>query len=49
MTYENMSHQASDWIPEELREIDETQHTRPIRINFNIAKKNRLHWIRRAL
>ena len=49
VAYEDMSHQASDWVPEELRDNKDIQQVRPIDINFNIAKKSRLHWIRRTL
>lgn len=49
MTYEGMSHQASDWIPEELRATNETPDTKPIKISFNVAKRNRLSWIRRSM
>lgn len=48
-TYNDMAHQASDWIPEELRIDKPMSTTKPIELNFNIPKKNRLHWIRRTM
>ena len=47
--YEEMSHQASDWVPEELRYNRGGQQTKPLDINFNVAKKNRIHWFRRTI
>jgi len=48
-TYDDMAHQASDWIPEEAR-IESTVHERqPIKLDFAVPKKNRLAWIRRSI
>jgi len=49
VAYDDMFHQASDWIPEELRIERKDQTEKPIRLDFNIPKKNRLHWIKRTM
>ena len=49
ITYEEMSHQASDWTPENLKATDSKPATKPVRLNFKVAKQNRIHWIRRSM
>jgi hypothetical protein len=48
VAYDDMARQASDWIPEELRN-EERIPTKPIDLDFDIPKKHRLDWIRRTI
>ena len=48
-TYDDMAHQASDWIPEEARKESTVRENQPIKLNFAVPKKNRLAWIRRTI
>lgn len=48
-TYNDMAHQASDWIPEEARTESTVRKNPPIRLDFAVPKKNRLAWIRRSI
>lgn len=49
IAYLDMFHQASDWVPEALRSENKVNAAKPIQLNFNIPKKNRLHWISRTI
>jgi hypothetical protein len=44
-----MSHQASDWIPDELRTEAKASRDQPIQLNFGVPKKHRLNWIHRTI
>ena len=48
-TYDDMAHQASDWIPEEARIETTVRESQPIKLDFAVPKKNRLAWIRRTI
>ena len=48
-TYDDMAHQASDWIPEEARIESPVREKQPIKLDFAVPKKNRLAWIRRSI
>ena len=48
-TYNDMAHQASDWIPEEARIETTVRESQPIKLDFAVPKKNRLAWIRRTI
>ena len=48
-TYDDMAHQASDWIPEEARIKSSVSEKQPIKLDFAVPKKNRLAWIRRSI
>ncbi len=48
-TYDDMAHQASDWIPEEARTESTARERQPIKLDFAVPKKNRLSWIRRSI
>ena len=47
--YEDMAHQASDWIPEESRIEKPLRDSAPITLDFTVPKKRRLDWIRRTM
>ena len=47
--YDDMAHQASDWIPEEARIETTVRESQPIKLDFAVPKKNRLAWIRRTI
>ena len=49
IAYHDMSRQASDWIPEELRIKKESKPDQPIDLDFGIPKKHRLNWIQRTI
>jgi len=49
IAYDDMSRQASGWIPEEARIERTVINDQPIKLDFNIPKKNRLNWIRRTM
>jgi len=48
-TYDDMAHQASDWIPEEARIETTVRESQPIKLDFAVPKKSRLAWIRRTI
>jgi hypothetical protein len=45
--YEDMARQALGWSQDELSSSNKSIPKRPIQLNFNIAKKNRLSWAKR--
>lgn len=49
IAYDDMAHQASDWIPEELRVENTPRRNEPIDLDFAVPKKHRLGWIRRTI
>lgn len=49
IAYDDMSHQASDWIPDELRTEAKASRDQPIQLNFGVPKKHRLNWIHRTI
>ncbi len=49
ITYHDMSRQASDWIPEELRVDTQPCKPKPIHLDFGIPRKHRLDWLRRSM
>jgi len=49
IAYHDMSRQASDWIPEELRINNESKPSQPISLDFGVPKKHRLNWIQRTI
>ena len=48
-TYDDMAHQASDWIPEEARTESAVRENQPIKLDFAVPKKSRLAWILRTI
>jgi hypothetical protein len=48
-TYDDMAHQASDWIPEQARTESTVRESQPIKLDFAVPKKSRLAWIRRTI
>jgi hypothetical protein len=48
-TYNDMAHQASDWIPEEARTEKTVCKNPPIKLDFAVPKKHRLAWICRTI
>jgi hypothetical protein len=49
IAFDDMARQASGWIPDDARIEKQTCSTPPIKLNFDIPRKNRLGWIRRTL
>ena len=49
IAYDDMSRQASGWIPEEARIESTVIKDQPIKLDFKIPRKNRLSWIRRTM
>jgi hypothetical protein len=47
--YDDMAHQASDWIPEELRVTSKVRKSQPLRLDFAVPKKHRLAWFSRKI
>jgi len=49
IAYDDMSRQASDWIPEEARIEKSVRNSQPIKLDFAVPKKHRLAWIGRTM
>ena len=49
IAYDDMSRQASGWIPENARIVRNTSNNRPIKLDFAVPKKHRLNWIHRTI
>lgn len=49
VAYDNMSRQASGWVPNDMRIECTPSQEQPIRLDFEIPKKHRIAWIQRTL
>lgn len=49
IAYDDMAHQASDWIPEQVRIEKTVRNSQPIKLDFEVPKKHRLAWIQRTI